>query len=69
MIDLFILTTAMLFNAGFFIVIICVVINQKWAMKKRDDFYLKQFSTSTNKDVIEFINETKVILQEIKEKI
>ena len=69
MTDLYILTTAMALNAVFFISIICVVVNQKWAMKKRDDFYLKQFSTSTNKAVIEFINETKIILQELKEKI
>jgi len=66
---LYMLTAIALFQVVWFVCVVIFLYSQKKWLQKRDDFYLKQFSTSTNKAVIEFINETKLILLELKEKI
>jgi len=69
MTDLYMLTAIALFQVVWFVCVVIFLYSQKKWLQKRDDFYLKQFSTNTNKAVIEFINETKLILLELKEKI
>ena len=69
MTDLYMLTAIALFQVVWFVCVVIFLYSQKKWLQKRDDFYLNQFSTNTNKAVIEFINETKLILLELKEKI
>ncbi len=67
--DVYILTAMALFQVGWFFVNLSLLFNQRRWVKKRDAYYMAQFSSSSNKAVIDLVNETKKVLVDIKNNI
>lgn len=69
MTDIYMLTAISLFQVGWFLVVLFILMNQRKWVKKRDEYYVEQFSSSSNKAVIDLVNETKKVLLDIKKNI
>ena len=64
--DIYVLTGIAIFQVLWFLTVFLLMLNQRKFMRRRDKYYEAQFNNNSNQAVIDFLNETKTVLNDIK---